>query len=591
MSTTTQTAVRYDRDADGIVTLTLDDPTASANTMNDLYRDGMAAAVDRLYAEQEDVTGVVIASAKKTFFAGGNLRLMTQAGPDDAADVFAGVGEHQVGAAPARAVPAPGRRRDQRRRARRRLRDLPGRQPPHRAGRPEGAARPARVHARPASRRGRRHPRHPDARHPVRADGRAAARHPLQARPGAREGPGRRAGGHSRGAAAGREGVAARAPRRRRRRPEPLGPRGLEDARRHPEQPQAGGVPARLPGPAAQADQGRGLPRAAGDHVRRRRGCADRLRDRHADRVALPDPPDRQPAVEEHDPGVLLRPAGDQRRIAASRGRADVPRHQGRRTRCRDDGRRHRLLLRPRRHGGRAQGRRAGQRREGQGLQREAARQGDRARPLDRGEEGRAARPDHPDRRPGRPRRLRPRHRGGLRGPVAEDQGVRRDRGVRRPRRAAVLQHLDAADHRAGRGHRPPGRLHRAALLLAGRQDAAGRDHPRPRDLRRGAGQGLRRGAADPQDPDRGQRQPRLLHLAGDRHDGQRGPGDAGRGRAPGLAGAGGHAGRLPGRHPPALRRAQHGADEEDPGRHRGGRGARRHHAARAPGQQRSSTR
>ena len=73
MSTTTETAVRYERDADGIVTLTLDDPTASANTMNDLYRDGMEAAVSRLYDEQEDVTGVVIASAKKTFFAGGNL--------------------------------------------------------------------------------------------------------------------------------------------------------------------------------------------------------------------------------------------------------------------------------------------------------------------------------------------------------------------------------------------------------------------------------------------------------------------------------------------------------------------------------------
>ena len=31
--TQTQPAVRYDKDADGIVTLTLDDPTASANTM------------------------------------------------------------------------------------------------------------------------------------------------------------------------------------------------------------------------------------------------------------------------------------------------------------------------------------------------------------------------------------------------------------------------------------------------------------------------------------------------------------------------------------------------------------------------------
>jgi 3-hydroxyacyl-CoA dehydrogenase/enoyl-CoA hydratase/3-hydroxybutyryl-CoA epimerase len=89
MSTETQTAVRYERDADGIVTLTLDDPNQSANTMNDLYRTSMEAAVDRLYAEKDDVTGVVIASAKKTFFAGGDLKLMTQTTKDNAAEVFA----------------------------------------------------------------------------------------------------------------------------------------------------------------------------------------------------------------------------------------------------------------------------------------------------------------------------------------------------------------------------------------------------------------------------------------------------------------------------------------------------------------------
>ncbi|MFJ9313552.1 3-hydroxyacyl-CoA dehydrogenase NAD-binding domain-containing protein [Pimelobacter simplex] len=89
MSTDTQTAVRYERDADGIVTLTLDDPNQSANTMNELYRASMAAAVERLYDEQDDVTGVVIASAKKTFFAGGDLKLMVQTTKENAGDVFA----------------------------------------------------------------------------------------------------------------------------------------------------------------------------------------------------------------------------------------------------------------------------------------------------------------------------------------------------------------------------------------------------------------------------------------------------------------------------------------------------------------------
>jgi 3-hydroxyacyl-CoA dehydrogenase/enoyl-CoA hydratase/3-hydroxybutyryl-CoA epimerase len=50
----------------------------------------MHEAVDRLYEEMDGVVGVVVASAKKTFFAGGNLGLMMQATPDDAASVFAG---------------------------------------------------------------------------------------------------------------------------------------------------------------------------------------------------------------------------------------------------------------------------------------------------------------------------------------------------------------------------------------------------------------------------------------------------------------------------------------------------------------------
>jgi 3-hydroxyacyl-CoA dehydrogenase / enoyl-CoA hydratase / 3-hydroxybutyryl-CoA epimerase len=92
LSTDTQTAVRYERDADGIVTLTLDDPNQSANTMNELYISSMKDVVDRLYDEQDSdnpVTGVVIASAKKTFFAGGDLKTMVQTTKENAAEVFA----------------------------------------------------------------------------------------------------------------------------------------------------------------------------------------------------------------------------------------------------------------------------------------------------------------------------------------------------------------------------------------------------------------------------------------------------------------------------------------------------------------------
>lgn len=93
MSDTQTTAVRYDKDADGIVTLTLDDPNQSANTMNELYTSSMKAAVEKIYdelaADENAVTGVVIASAKKTFFAGGDLKGMVQATKDDAAAIFA----------------------------------------------------------------------------------------------------------------------------------------------------------------------------------------------------------------------------------------------------------------------------------------------------------------------------------------------------------------------------------------------------------------------------------------------------------------------------------------------------------------------
>src|SRR5688572_30672605 len=89
---TSESAVKYEKDADGIVVLTLDDPTSSANTMNELYLESMGNALDRLYAERDDpddgVTGVVITSAKKTFFAGGDLNGMLKATPEDAQAVF-----------------------------------------------------------------------------------------------------------------------------------------------------------------------------------------------------------------------------------------------------------------------------------------------------------------------------------------------------------------------------------------------------------------------------------------------------------------------------------------------------------------------
>ncbi len=84
-----ENTIKWDKDADGIVTLTLDDPTGSANVMNENYQESMRKAVERLVAEKDSITGVVIASAKKTFFAGADLREVIKLGPENAGEAFA----------------------------------------------------------------------------------------------------------------------------------------------------------------------------------------------------------------------------------------------------------------------------------------------------------------------------------------------------------------------------------------------------------------------------------------------------------------------------------------------------------------------
>jgi 3-hydroxyacyl-CoA dehydrogenase/enoyl-CoA hydratase/3-hydroxybutyryl-CoA epimerase len=78
--------IRSEQDEDGIVTLILDDPEQSANTMNAAYAASIKATVDRLEAEKDAIAGVVITSAKKTFFAGGDLNDLKQVTPENAAE-------------------------------------------------------------------------------------------------------------------------------------------------------------------------------------------------------------------------------------------------------------------------------------------------------------------------------------------------------------------------------------------------------------------------------------------------------------------------------------------------------------------------
>ncbi|MFE7570873.1 3-hydroxyacyl-CoA dehydrogenase NAD-binding domain-containing protein [Streptomyces sp. NPDC057539] len=81
-------AIRWEQDGTGVVTLVLDDPVQSANTMNQAFRRSIAAIADRVEAERDSIRGIIVTSAKKTFFAGGDLKDMIKLGPADAERVF-----------------------------------------------------------------------------------------------------------------------------------------------------------------------------------------------------------------------------------------------------------------------------------------------------------------------------------------------------------------------------------------------------------------------------------------------------------------------------------------------------------------------
>ncbi len=85
------TTIRWEKGDDKIVILTLDDPNQGANTMNRAYAESMAATVDRLEAEKDDIAGVIVTSAKKTFFAGGDLNDLRAVSPVQAQELAAGL--------------------------------------------------------------------------------------------------------------------------------------------------------------------------------------------------------------------------------------------------------------------------------------------------------------------------------------------------------------------------------------------------------------------------------------------------------------------------------------------------------------------
>ncbi len=85
---TESTTIRWEQDGTGVVTLVLDDPNQSVNTMNQAFRASLKAIANRAEAERDTIRGIIYTSAKKTFFAGGDLKDMIRTGPQDARQVF-----------------------------------------------------------------------------------------------------------------------------------------------------------------------------------------------------------------------------------------------------------------------------------------------------------------------------------------------------------------------------------------------------------------------------------------------------------------------------------------------------------------------
>ncbi|KZL13059.1 3-hydroxyacyl-CoA dehydrogenase NAD-binding domain-containing protein [Pseudovibrio sp. Ad26] len=95
----------YEKDASGIVTITFDTAGKSANTMTRAWFEGMKELMAKLSVE-DGLSGVIIASAKKTFFAGGDLEEMLH-GSMDPEDIFAYVEEMKAPLRQLEKLPVP----------------------------------------------------------------------------------------------------------------------------------------------------------------------------------------------------------------------------------------------------------------------------------------------------------------------------------------------------------------------------------------------------------------------------------------------------------------------------------------------------
>ena len=76
---------------DGIATVTFDAPDAPVNTMSQQWQDDLDEVTVRIVQEKDAIRGIILASAKSTFFAGANLKALMRSQSSDGPRLFADI--------------------------------------------------------------------------------------------------------------------------------------------------------------------------------------------------------------------------------------------------------------------------------------------------------------------------------------------------------------------------------------------------------------------------------------------------------------------------------------------------------------------
>ncbi|MBC7917142.1 MAG: enoyl-CoA hydratase/isomerase family protein [Rhodoferax sp.] len=74
--------------ADGIATITFDEPNSPVNTMCLQWQEDMSAVTELVLKDKDAIKGILLASAKTTFFAGADLKAAMRLKPSDATTAF-----------------------------------------------------------------------------------------------------------------------------------------------------------------------------------------------------------------------------------------------------------------------------------------------------------------------------------------------------------------------------------------------------------------------------------------------------------------------------------------------------------------------